>query len=784
MLDGVGAGRIELGHGGQGSLDANGRSRGIEAPYLQLVMQRLWDVERSRGSMALRAATLGELGGAGQVVADHLDRAIEALTPEQRDLAARVFDHLVTPSGTKIAHEASDLAQFARCGEDEVRRVLTVLADHRILRTDEAGRWEIFHDVLAGAVLGWKSRYEAERAVAQARDDARRRNRRLGFLAMGALVGLAVAGLLAAWAFVERDRARQRAVEARAHELEARAVTLMPSDTSLAVALAADAARAAPSDAAEDVLRQALLVDRLLYVIPAGAPVVDVASGPGSRFFVATTDGIARRYAGGSSGAPRRPQADLETRYGSPVTTVGADGSGMLSASRGGLARLTLRSSRASGRDLTLRQPEPVVAFEPVACEAPSGCLLTAAGKTLVVWGRRDGHPLHTVSLPNSAVEVVPWSGSVVATRTRQGTVLLVDLRRERVVRELRAPERVDSIAADPRRHLVAAGLADGSVLVWDTTTQRLETRYEPHLKSVLALDVANGMLLTGAADGSAAVRNLETGRTIPLPGGHANIVRAVDLSDDGRYAVTAGADQTAKVWATSDGRLISLLAGHGDVVVDATFVDRARRVVTGGLDGTVRVWESGTPEELTAVDHLPLAPSTHTTSAPNGATATAVDDVIRLRTPAGERMTLSGHRDDVNSVAFSSDGSLLVSAGRDHDARIWDARTGELVHQLEGHFGSVADARFSPDGRWVVTAGPISAGLWNVRTGELVGFLRGPLRPVAVAFGADSRIVFSEEANGTVRRYGCEVCGTVDDLRAMAERRLARAGQAPADDD
>ena len=81
VLDGVGAGRIELGPGGLGLVEGNGGGRGIEAPYLQLVMQRMWDVERASGSSTLRASTLEELGGAGQVVADHLERAIEALTP-------------------------------------------------------------------------------------------------------------------------------------------------------------------------------------------------------------------------------------------------------------------------------------------------------------------------------------------------------------------------------------------------------------------------------------------------------------------------------------------------------------------------------------------------------------------------------------------------------------------------------------------------------------------------------------------------------------------------------
>ena len=160
VLDGVGTGRIEFGPGGLGMQDANGRAPGIEAPYLQLVMQRLWDVERSSGSTTLQASTLAGLGGAAPVVADHLERAIEALTPGQRDIAALLFEHLVTPSGMKIAHEASDLAQFAHCTDDDVRGVAVgVLADHRILRTDKAGHWEIFHDVLAGAV------YSGGRAV-------------------------------------------------------------------------------------------------------------------------------------------------------------------------------------------------------------------------------------------------------------------------------------------------------------------------------------------------------------------------------------------------------------------------------------------------------------------------------------------------------------------------------------------------------------------------------------------------------------------------------------------
>ncbi len=224
VLDGVGTGRIELGPGGLGAVGGNGRAPGIEAPYLQLVMQRLWDVERSHGSATLRASTLAGLGGArpGRGRSPRpCDRGADA---REQDIAALLFDHLVTPSGTKIAHEASDLAQFAGSSEDDVRGVVAVLAEHRILRTEESGRWEIFHDVLAAAVLGWKTRHESERAVRLAKEEARRRHRRLGFLAFGALVGLAAAAALAAFAFSQRSEARDQARVATGGQLVERAL--------------------------------------------------------------------------------------------------------------------------------------------------------------------------------------------------------------------------------------------------------------------------------------------------------------------------------------------------------------------------------------------------------------------------------------------------------------------------------------------------------------------------------------------------------------------------------
>ncbi len=173
VLDEVAAGRVDLGLSGRGGVGEEDSDR-IETPYLQLVLERLWEVETSRGSNRLRLETLRELGGAAHIVEDHLERAMAELSPEEKDAAAAMYNHLVTPSGMKIAHRAGDLAGYASIGEAETQHVLKRLVEERIVRAAEDGaegpRYEIFHDVLAEAVLAWRTEHaDGARGGAEAR---------------------------------------------------------------------------------------------------------------------------------------------------------------------------------------------------------------------------------------------------------------------------------------------------------------------------------------------------------------------------------------------------------------------------------------------------------------------------------------------------------------------------------------------------------------------------------------------------------------------------------------
>jgi WD40 repeat protein len=704
------------------------------------------------------------------------------LDEEERDLAARLFNHLVTPSGTKIAHAVDDLARYARVEADSLGHVFGTLEGARILRrvpgrSGGPPRYEIFHDVLAPAVLAWRSRRELE----SERAASRRRHRRLGFVAALALIALAGTLALAAWALAQRAQARDLARSAEARELAASALSQLAVDPERSLRLALRAAELEPSERTEDVLRQSLLESRLRLRINVTEPVEMLAT---------ATKGV---IAAGSARSITLLDAGLGRTGGRPLP----------------------------GRLLELRGDGAVV----------------VSGRTISILDPLTGRIERQVRIPKTRLPVRDvQSGKLVASIAAPKTIRHVALGPERTLlaisdgsrrtvivnaltgearHEVGQPTSVTALRFGPAARTLAVGGTDGSVRLWRVATGKrrkiLESGRAGHVTDI-AFSPRSTLLAMASTDGTARVWRVGSGQLVSVFPGHENYVNDVAFSANGRFVVSAGRDRTARIWRAETAETIATLRGHHEWVTAAAFLPGDRRVVTAGFDGTIRIWDSvrqpalrlvrrfdqpvtrvrfagGGFEAVTKDGRLHVlsadgAESAHRPAgeppadrSPDGSTLSIDGKTAVVHRPDGQELVLRGHRDVVTAAHFSPRGAYVVTASRDHEPIVWNARNGHPLRKLLGHFATVNDARFSPDGRWIVTAGPGKPGLWDASTGAIIYLLQGHTDILlSAAFDSTSRRIVTGGRDGTVQTYRCTICGHLDELIPLARARLAAA--------
>ena len=247
VVEAAASGRLAIAAAGNGSLADEAASGKVETPFLQLVMERLWRATVAAGSHRLTIQTLRELGGAQRIVENHLLEALGSLDASEQAAAADLFRFLVSQSKTKIAHSASDLAEWTRRPEPEVAAVLDKLCrgEHgRLLRAvpppadePEAMRYELYHDVLGEPIFEWRRRYEHDR-------DRRATIRRFA-VAGGVLFALVAAfAAIGIWALIQRSDADRAASSASSLGLTAAANGQLAGRPNVALLLGLEAVRA------------------------------------------------------------------------------------------------------------------------------------------------------------------------------------------------------------------------------------------------------------------------------------------------------------------------------------------------------------------------------------------------------------------------------------------------------------------------------------------------------------------------------------------------------------
>jgi WD40 repeat protein len=208
-------------------------------------------------------------------------------------------------------------------------------------------------------------------------------------------------------------------------------------------------------------------------------------------------------------------------------------------------------------------------------------------------------------------------------------------------------------------------------------------------------------------------------------------------------------------------------------------FSPDGNRIVTGGGQagfrgpgqpdppGEVKVWDARTGTALLELKGLPTGVLSVAFSL-DGTRILTGDERGTVKVwdaqPGPSPLSLRGA---TGPVAFSADGTRVVTGGEDRTARVWDARTGASLLELKGDRGEFLNVCFSPDGQRIVTSRgafnvhqrnppPGEVRLWDTRTGELLLELKdsGP-HLLSMAFSPDGTRLVGGQANLMFSRAG-----------------------------
>lgn len=263
---------------------------------------------------------------------------------------------------------------------------------------------------------------------------------------------------------------------------------------------------------------------------------------------------------------------------------------------------------------------------------------------------------------------------------------------------------------------------------------------------------------------------------------GHSKDVVTVAWSPDGEHIVSGADDTSVRLWSAKTGALIRVLGQHAKPLDAVAFSADGKKAVSSGLDDVVMVFDLEHPENdkrFTEHDGYRVAFSPDGTQVLTG----GQNGKIRVRDLATLEVKheLSLHTSRTQELAFAPDGSLVVPSW-DRTLSVWSPGTYQRT-QLFHHDAEVASVAFSADGRWAAIAeADAYVHIRSLPSWEKKHTLRMPegARWPQVSFHQNGTVVLTRTADGVLRAWHTSSGALLATVDVQPEGKLFCSGISP----
>jgi WD40 repeat protein/transcriptional regulator with XRE-family HTH domain len=247
------------------------------------------------------------------------------------------------------------------------------------------------------------------------------------------------------------------------------------------------------------------------------------------------------------------------------------------------------------------------------------------------------------------------------------------------------------------------------------------------------------GMLASSSDDQTVRVWDVRTGACLRILRGHTNLVNGIAWHPDGNLLASSSTDRAIRVWDVREGASRWTGTQHTGTVTSVAWHPNGNLLASSSEDHCVLVWHAERGEVLLRLDGHE-GPVYDVAWSPDGSRLASCGgsgrrgELLVWDAVGGDSVASYGKRiraleadmSPVFSLAWSLDGTLLVSGGTDGVLRWWDIERDSSPAVVQGHEGWVHSIRASPDGATVASSGEDGAiQLWDLHSRRHLGTLR-----------------------------------------------------------